>query len=416
MNFDISIIDTLDALERFVPEWLEFLETQPIGATAFNDPRYIIAQWKSMIHTSDESTHMVIVIRESEKICCIAPFWKQRYVFPVEIGFKKVFSVNIHLLKCFDHSFIFRDMGEKNDAIFEHAFIILKQRFSPFDIMWLTHVRVNTPFGKYLNTHRFVAGIKVRKTFQTFIPTYRIHLGNSMEDLLATLNKKRRKNVRYNIKHYYEGQAENRFIKTTKPEQIESLLQAIQQIDDNAWQSTARGNTNVKTERNRLFYQELAHQGILRCYVLERNGTPIAYRLGVQSGYYFSGLGSKYDRANYEKLYPGIICLYHVLEELFQENTPEIVDLGAYDYGGFKAVWANDKVDASTLFLTGSYKGTAIIQTQAFLNRMVYFGKKILGRFGVKDWVLNFFKGKLRSTKPQSKTNENEADNNPDEK
>ena len=71
-------------------------------------------------------------------------------------------------------------------------------------------------------------------------------------------------------------------------------------------------------------------------YVLERNEIPIAYRLGAQSGRYFSCMESRYDRRNYEKLSPGIVCLYKHLEELFQENTPEILDFGLGDYGGYR--------------------------------------------------------------------------------
>ena len=414
MNFDVSVIDTLEALDQFVPEWLEFLKSRPIGATALNDPRYVIAQWKSKIQTSDKSTHMIVVIRESEKICCIVPFYSQQQSsFPLEFGFKQIGSIKIKQLGCYGDSFVFRDKGDENTTMFDLVFQSLKQQHSQFDILYLGDVRTNTPLWNYYNVNRLATGISVRKTFQTLQTAYRIRLGNSMEELMASLNKKRRYNIRRTIKKYYEQQAKNLFIKISQPEQVEFLLQVVQQIYDRSWQSIASGTQRLNTERNRLFFQELARQGILRCYILERNGTPIAYRLGVQSGKYFSCVESRYDRMYYAKLYPGIVCLYKHLEELFQENTPEIFDFGLGDYGGYKSVWANDNEQSMTLFLTGSFKGAAIVQTQALLNRIVHFGKRTLDRFGVKEWILNFFKGKLRSSKPLSETNENEVDNFP---
>jgi hypothetical protein len=90
------------------------------------------------------------------------------------------------------------------------------QRCARFDILYLMDVRTNTPLWDYYNVNRLSTGIRVRKTFQTPQTAYRIRLGNSMEDLLATLHKKYRYNVRKTIKNYYEEQTANRFIKITQ--------------------------------------------------------------------------------------------------------------------------------------------------------------------------------------------------------
>jgi hypothetical protein len=133
MTFDISIIDTIEALEQFVPEWLAFLESGPFGATAFNDPRYVLANWKTQNKETQQS--IVVVLRESEEICCIAPLGCQRRAFPIEIGFKKICSIKIQQLGCNGDSFIFHDMGVGNKQMFDHVFQVIRQQFPQFDIL-----------------------------------------------------------------------------------------------------------------------------------------------------------------------------------------------------------------------------------------------------------------------------------------
>ena len=412
MNFEVSVIDSVEALEQFVPEWLAFQETEPCGFTAFNDPRYIIARWKAKnLSPEEESQHAIIIVRDSGKICCIAPFWSRRDSFPIEFGFKKVWSIKIRQLECYGDSFIFCDKGNENNVMFDIVFKTLRQRFPRFDILYMMDIRLNSPFWDYCNRKRLATGIRVRKTFQTPQTVYRIRLGDSMDALMASLDKKQRYSVRRTVKRYHEEQSENCFVKITKPEQVEFLSQAMQQISSSAWQSTAFGTGSMDSEQNCFFFKELALQGVLRSYILQRNGIPIAYRAGIQAGKYFSAMESRYNRAHYEKLYPGIVCLYKHIEELFQENRPEIFDFGLGDYGGYKSVWANDNIESMTLFLTGSFKGTTIVQTQAIINSIVTFGKKTLDRFGFKEMILNFFKGKLRSSKQtQYETNKSESE------
>ena len=148
MSSKIQIIDSVEKMEEFLPEWLTFLETKPLGMTVYNDPRFILAQLKyNPSDVKDRQLHFVVV-REDDAIHCIAPLSIQSHLFRLEVSVKKLFPIKMRQMRCFGGSFIYADKPEMYDKYFDAVFDELKNSKIRFDALYFMGFRRNSPFWK----------------------------------------------------------------------------------------------------------------------------------------------------------------------------------------------------------------------------------------------------------------------------
>src|SRR5207253_9536540 len=98
------------------------------------------------------------------------------------------------------------------------------------------------------------------------------------------------------------------------------FLEKAHEISKHSWQTKRLGIRINSTLEQRNFLEFLASQGALRSYVLEQNGRPLAFELGVQWQGCFVLEETGYD-SSYSSYSPGTVLLFRILQDLIARDT-----------------------------------------------------------------------------------------------
>ncbi len=400
MSHSLDILETPGQIRENLSDWLAFLDTKPLGMSVYNDPRFILNHWEYRCEEAEKKLH-IIVLRENGSICCIAPLWVRKSTFQLTLSVKKLFSLNVRQLGCFGDSFLYApDENNKETTVesFRSVFDHLKNSDLRFDFFYIMDFRKNTPFWEYCRDFLTSGKLRIVGALVEKQHDYRILLPDTMEELMASLDKKKRYSIKRTVKSFDFDPAKDRFTRITAPDQVPLFIDAMDRIAQESWQSKTFGHVRRNREAHLAYFQELAKAGLLRSYLLERDGIPIAYRNGYQdaTGYYCQE--SRYDRTHYEDVYPGLVCLYYHIEDLFHANRPAFVDFGFGDLG-YKRLWANEEIESTSVYITATWKGAILARTQRTINRFVFWSKKMMERFGIADRIRKILQHKNRKNK-----------------
>jgi CelD/BcsL family acetyltransferase involved in cellulose biosynthesis len=171
----------------------------------------------------------------------------------------------------------------------------------------------------------------------------------------------------------------------TKPAQVASFLSDATAVSSRSWQGKRLG-LRVRSDFDRLlFFSRLAELGALRCYLLRSQGEPVAFAIGTQwhGRFILEEIGYDTRYANYS---PGTVLWLNILEDMFQRNTPELVDFGFGD-GAYKQLFGNQSSQSGTLLVVSRRFGPSL---KMGLSRMAAWtggaARSTLRRSGLADW------------------------------
>lgn len=294
---------------------------------------------------------------------------------------------------CPGSSFVFAaEDPAKVFSYFDTVFDTLHRLPIRFDLFVVFGIRHHSPFWDYCLTRLTGKPFRCYNVLAEPQSDLRIHLPDSMGTLLASIDKKHRKNIRRAIEHFRTSVNEFRLERITEAPQVEMFLDTMTMIAANSWQGKTFGLADKKTESQIKYWKEIADLGFLRSYILWADDKPIAYRLGYQYQNVYEGQVPGYDLA-YADLSPGIVCLYYCLDDLMNEQPAKLYD---FDFGtlGNKRLFANEEIESTIVFISGSAKGTALAFSQRFLNQCVFVAKKLLTKWGLADQIRQLLKKK----------------------
>jgi hypothetical protein len=151
----------------------------------------------------------------------------------------------------------------------------------------------------------------------------------------------------------------------TRREEVAEFLHKAHQVSKRSWQAKRLGIriTNDPAHRKRL--EVLASLGALRSYLLEHEGDPLAFVLGIQWKGCFLFEETGYH-SGYKKWSPGTVLLFRLLEDLTVRDTPRLVDFGFGD-AQYKRSFANrETLSGPVLLVRRSLRPMAVM----WLNRV----------------------------------------------
>jgi CelD/BcsL family acetyltransferase involved in cellulose biosynthesis len=146
---------------------------------------------------------------------------------------------------------------------------------------------------------------------------------------------------------------------------VAEFLHKAHQVSKRSWQAKRLGIriTNDPAHRKRL--EVLASLGALRSYLLEHEGDPLAFVLGIQWKGCFLFEETGYH-SGYKKWSPGTVLLFRLLEDLTVRDTPRLVDFGFGD-AQYKRSFANrETLSGPVLLVPRSLRPMAVM----WLNRV----------------------------------------------
>ncbi len=124
-------------------------------------------------------------------------------------------------------------------------------------------------------------------------------------------------------------------------EQVPLFLDKAHRVSLATWQSRKLGLRIRNSPEERKYWELVASHGALRSYVLEQDGCPLAFMLGIQWKGCFVSEEIGYDPA-YAVSAPGTVLHFRIIEDLIADDTPASVDFGFGD-SEYKRVFGNQQ-------------------------------------------------------------------------
>jgi CelD/BcsL family acetyltransferase involved in cellulose biosynthesis len=134
-------------------------------------------------------------------------------------------------------------------------------------------------------------------------------------------------------------------------DQLEAFLEAAERVRARSWQGRKLTEWSY-ADQPALVGPELkglARAKILRSYLLECGGEPCAYIVGYQFDGVYHYREPRFDAA-LDRLSPGTVLLYLLLEDLFARDRPELLDFCA-GIEPYKERFGNQTAKNGALFL-----------------------------------------------------------------
>jgi len=135
----------------------------------------------------------------------------------------------------------------------------------------------------------------------------------------------------------------------TEPSQVAAFLADAAVVSASSWQGRRLGLRVRNDEAQLRQFRTLADLQALRCYLLRSQGEPVAFAVGTQWNGHFVLEEIGYD-TRYAGHSPGTVLLLDMLDDMFQHDTPELLDFGFGD-GAYKQLFGNESTHSGTLLV-----------------------------------------------------------------
>jgi CelD/BcsL family acetyltransferase involved in cellulose biosynthesis len=362
MGYEATIVRDRQALAALGAEWRAFLATPVTGRNFHNDP----ANVQAVLDANRRAAPFVVVVRRGGVIRCIAPFFTDRTQFKVRLSVLTLASLPIRLLKLFGDQFVCAE-GEDARGAIGAAFAALADNRGGFDLVTFYNLDCSGRLFRHCTVpgtggapFRFVpASPKVEKVHQLKF------VAADHDGYMKTLSPSTRQNLRRTTRKFFsDGKAE--LVKVTRPEQVPAFLAQLDEVCRNAWQGKTFGYRPRNTESFRSHFEQVARQGWLRSYVLTHDRRPVAFELGYQYAGTYYGQECGYDQ-EWSHAGPGSIVMHLVIEDLYKEDRPDLLDFGFGD-APYKRSFSNAEHDAISAYLVPDNRWRGVIGLQSALN------------------------------------------------
>jgi CelD/BcsL family acetyltransferase involved in cellulose biosynthesis len=136
-----------------------------------------------------------------------------------------------------------------------------------------------------------------------------------------------------------------------RPDAVAAFLKQAQEISRRSWQAKRLGVRIHNSPEERQFFESLAARGALRSYLLEQEGRPAAFLVGLQwqGDFLFEETGYDLELAGVS---PGTVLFVRLLEDLVAHDPPRRFDFGSGD-GDHKRLFANRQTLSGPVLLVG---------------------------------------------------------------
>jgi CelD/BcsL family acetyltransferase involved in cellulose biosynthesis len=363
LEFDIQVLESVDDLQAFVSDWEAFLAEGVSGSSFFNDPAHIL----SRLELEPQTTPWIVVLRCGDRICCIAPFFLHETRLRIEFSIIKLASLPVCTLKAYGGNFIAHKDADA-EVCYRHIFETLWQNRSKFGVILLEDLRVATPLWKYFEAdlsrdtrfRRFLASSRVDNLHQTRLPA-------THAEFLTQLNPRTRQRLRRQARKLCD-EKHARLEKFVSPEHVQRFVSQVDEIYRDTWQAKLVGYCHRDPEFHCRFLTRISERGWLRSYTLVVDQQPVAYLLGYQHGgiYYYYEIGYRQQWADDS---PGAVLTYLFIEELFQEDPPQLVDYLVGDQP-YKRSLSNLQLMAASIYLAPPNRWRLVLRVQQLLHLM----------------------------------------------
>jgi len=198
---------------------------------------------------------------------------------------------------------------------------------------------------------------------ERYVESPYLSLGGDWSSVLAGRSANFRSDLKRKQKRATQAGATFRVLK--EPSDVPQALAAMYAIETHSWKESS--GTSITTQaHSRNFYDvflpKAAERGWLHCVLLELEGTPAAFDMGVLHGGKYYMLKTSYDQA-WQDVSPGFVLRAHVIEQLCMMGVTEHDFLG--DPEPWKLRWTDEIRKHWNLYLYNTRRPAANLYSAA---------------------------------------------------
>ena len=173
-------------------------------------------------------------------------------------------------------------------------------------------------------------------------------LGPTLDDYLARFNAKKRYNLNRQVRvlrEHARGRLE--LVRVDSRAQVGALLDACVRLARHAGGARGYHGRDLASPGGEHPFADLAGRGLLRCYLLLCDATPVAAMLGYQYRDVYSVCCTPYHR-DFARFSPGAVLLHLAVADLLGHRPVGLIDFGFgephYNYSSTHASWEGASV------------------------------------------------------------------------
>jgi len=165
----------------------------------------------------------------------------------------------------------------------------------------------------------------------------------------------------------------------TRAQDVEGFLEAAHSVAQATWLAKRSGMRVTNSAQERDFFTALAAKGALRSYLVEHEGTPVAFAIGVQWKGCYRYEETGYDMAH-AKYSPGTIMLLRMIEDMIARDTPRLMDFG-FGHAEYKRLFCTRQTQsAPVLLMPRTLRFQSLIFAQRAIHKASALGRLALQR------------------------------------
>ena len=341
-------METVD--EAFMAEWRGFSQART-APPELQDPDWLRCYYKGQpnvaFHERNDIT--VYALYADGRLCGVAPFISRMWPLYCQFAELTLAKFPLRRFRLIGGALDFPEDPAAYDLLFNELATQLSAQTSDFDTLYLDGIPLESFLWKYLQESKIIGSRFLAYQPEPAKPHLLLRFAGTFQDYMGKFSAKHRKNINREIKRLKTGDlGQFQFVRYELPEEVPTFLEQAVKLSQKTyqWILLHRGLDDPNLLRHRL--PLLAKHGWFRSYLLFCGGKACAFLLGYQchGRFLFFEIGYDPAMASYSV---GTVMQFLAVEDLFNYNRPEVMDLGTFDR--YKEVLSTERHFRSSVFL-----------------------------------------------------------------
>lgn len=370
----VRLCDPLDPkIER---DWRTLLDRAEYAGMG-HDPDWLRVEFADIL----DRTYATLIYEGADPTGLVT-FTLKRWPLYVRAGELK--AVTIPLTRC---CVLDEPIAPRSHVLYDHLFRQLSEaKDLRFDVIYLEVVAEDSFLATYLESSATTSGLFREYRPQGTMEHHQIRFAPTLDAYWENVSPKTRRNLQRKVRKLgKDTKRAVRLVRFDGTSDLDTYVRDCASVSNRSYQFHLLGQGVQDASEFHKRCRAAAEHGWLRGYVLYLDEEPIAFMHGYQYRGVYLYVETAYDQ-DLRKHSPGTVLHVLVLEEMYENDTPEIFEFGVH--GDQKAAFGNHTYMAGQVFLirpavypmlaTGVYRlSDAATET----------AKKALDRFGATGKV-----------------------------
>lgn len=355
---DISASTACDTavFERLAGDFGAFLVEPNVSSGLWCDPKVMRARGMPL---DGKQTVLLKMSWPGEGLACL-PFEVAADRVRLGIGLWRPFAVSLRSARLCDFEFPIRGAENRTQALASACMEL--RRTGDVDLVIAQNCA--------LLESKVPKGALIRHRQSTFL----IRMPASYEKYVSMLSSNTRQVLRRKTRNLARKTGEQVTVRCfRKEEEMSELHGRLSRVWQGSWHGRMGGQAPPSVD----FLKTLAREGWVRAYVLFVGQDAVASVLGFQYRGKFLDEAPAFDE-QWRDYSPGVVLNNLILQDLFESDTPEVVDFG-FGYNQYKEMLGTECEERAELWVAASAKGRAVLATARVCDFVYSVGKRLPG-------------------------------------